>query len=185
MWLLRTRHLRSDESVTARRVAEWGMAARLGAQTMLWLALALLMARPVAGQGANGPGVVVVVSQDNPVTTLSLPELRDILSGQRTHWSSGRPVTLILMPSPGTPERRIVLGSVLSMDEAAYRKHWVGRVFRAESASAPTVGESPDVICRAVARIRGAIGLVSAPTPDVRVVRINGMLPSDAAYPLR
>ena len=151
---------------------------------VLWSVLGMLLAQPCASQVATGTVVTVIVNQDNPVENLSLAELRDILSGQRTYWSAGRPVSLILMPSPDTAERRTVLSVVLAMNEASYRKHWVGRVFRAESASAPTTADSPDV-ARAVARIRGAIGLVAQAAPNVRVVRINGALPGDAAYPLR
>ena len=128
--------------------------------------------------------MTVIVNQDSPVENLSLAELRDVLSGQRTYWSAGRHVSLILMPTPGTLERQTVLSVVLAMNEASYKKHWVGRVFRAESASAPTTADSPDVVA-AVARIRGAIGLVAQTAPNVRVVRINGALPRDAAYPLR
>ena len=147
--------------------------------------LGMLLAQPSAAQVATGTVVTVIVNQDNPVENLSLAELRDILSGQRTYWSAGRPVSLILMPGPGTAERRTVLSVVLGMNEASYKKHWVGRVFRAESASAPTTADSPDVVARAVARIRGAIGLVAHAAPNVRVVRINGALPGDADYPLR
>ena len=147
--------------------------------------LGMFLAQPSASQVATGTVVTVIVNQDNPVENLSLAELRDILSGQRTYWSAGRPVSLILMPGPGTLERRTVLSVVLAMNEASYKKHWVGRVFRAESASAPTTVDSPDVVARAVARIRGAIGLVAQAAPNVRVVRINGALPGDAAYPLR
>ena len=147
--------------------------------------LGMLLAQPCAAQVATRTIVTVVVNQDNPVNNLSLAELRDILSGQRAYWSAGHPVSLILMPSPGTPERQTVLSVVLGMNEASYKKHWVGRVFRAESASEPTTADSPDVVGRAVARIRGAIGLVAQAGPNVRVVRINGALPGDAAYPLR
>ena len=152
---------------------------------VLWSVLGMmLLAQPCAAQVATGTVVTVIVNQDNPVENLSLAELRDILSGQRTYWSAWRPVSLILMPGRGTPERRTILSVVLAMNEASYKKHWVGRVFRAESASAPTTADSPDVVA-AVARIRGAIGLVAQAGPNVRVVRINGALPRDAAYPLR
>jgi len=146
--------------------------------------LGMLLAQPCAAQVAAGT-VVVIVNQDNPVENLSLAELRDILSGQRTYWSAGKPVSLIVMPDPGTPERQTVLSVVLAMNEALYKKHWVGRVFRGESASAPMTADSADAIARAVAQTRGAIGLVAQAAPNVKAVRINGALPGEAAYPLR
>jgi ABC-type phosphate transport system substrate-binding protein len=159
---------------------------------VLWSVLGMLLAQPCASQVAIGTVVTVIVNQDNPVENLSLAELRDILSGQRTYWSARRPVSLILMPGRGTAERRTVLNVVLAMNEASYKKHWLGRVFRAEAARAPITADSPDGVARAVARTRGALGLVAqaAPNireaaPNVRVVRINGALPGDAGYPLR
>src|SRR5262245_58891002 len=158
-------------------------AARLA--IVLCYLLGMLLARPCAAQVATGTVVTVIVNQDNPVENLSLADLRDILSGQRTYWSAGHPVSLILMPALGTPERQTVLNVALAMNEASYKKHWVGRVFRGESASAPTVADSQDAVAQTVARTRGAIGLVSRAVPNVRVVRINGALPGDAGYPLR
>ncbi len=160
------------------------------AVTLCWLSLtttAPLLAQAVSAQAPTGRDVAVIVNRENPLDSLSLAELRAILSGLRTYWRPGRPVALIVMPDPGAIERQIVLRVVLSMDEAAYRKHWVARVFRAESASAPISEGSPETIRRAVARIRGAIGIVplQAAEPDVKVVRIDGKLPGDSSYPLR
>ena len=155
-----------------------------GVAIVLWSVLGMLLAQPCDAQVATET-VTVIVNQDNAVDNLSLAELRDILSGQRGYWSPGHPVSLIVMPAPGTPERRIALSVVLGMTEASYKKHWVGRVFRAESASEPTTADSPEAAAQAVARTRGAIGLVAQAGPNVRVVRINGALPGDAAYPLR
>jgi hypothetical protein len=146
--------------------------------------LGVLAAQPCAAQVATGTAVTVIVNQDNPVENLSLADLRDILSGQRAYFSAGRPVSQIVMPGVGTPERQTVLSVVLAMNEASYKKHWVARVFRAESASAPITADSPDAVVHAVAQTRGAIGLVAQAAPNVRVVRINGALPGEAAYPL-
>jgi len=179
---------RSSRRATGRTVA----GAKVGPMSLVVaLACALatpLIAQPVAGRGPTETDVAVIVNRDNPIENLSLRDVRDILLGQRTHWSPGRPISLIVTPAPGAIERGVVLRTVLSMDEAAYRKHWVGRVFRAESASAPTNADSLDMIRRAVARIRGAVGVVSRATaaaPDVKVVRINGTLPGDSSYPIR
>src|SRR5262245_21344594 len=148
---------------------------------MLCSVLGVFLAQPCAAQVATGT-VTVIVNQDNPVENLSLAELRDILSGQRGYWSAGRPVSLLVMPGPGPPERRTVLSVVLGMNEAWHKKH---RVVRAESASEPITADSPEAAAQAVARTRGAIGLVAQAVPNVKVVRINGALPGDAAYPLR
>jgi ABC-type phosphate transport system substrate-binding protein len=157
---------------------------------ILTLALALaspLFHQPVSGQGRTATDVAIIVNGHNPIENLTFEDLRNILLGRRTHWSPGRPISLIVLPSSDSIERRIVLRTVISMDEAAFRRYWLGRVFRAESASAPTNADSLDMIQRAVARIPGAIGVVSLATvgPDVKVVRIDGMLPGHPSFPLR
>jgi len=155
---------------------------------MLGLALATPpFLQPVVAQGPAPNDVAIIVNRHNPIENLTLDDLRSILLGRRSHWSPGRPVSLIVLPQPGAIERSVVLRRVLSMNESAYRKHWLGRVFRAESASAPTNADSLDMIRRAVARIPGAIGVVSiaAVGPDVQVLRIDGLLPGQPSFPLR
>lgn len=162
--------------------------AHLPLAIVLGLALATLQfLQPVSGQSAPPTDVAIIVNRQNSIDNLSLEDLRNILLGRRTHWSPGRPISLIVLPSTGANERNIVLRKVVSMDEGAYRKHWLGRVFRAESASAPTTADSLDMIRRAVSRIPGAIGVVSLATAgsDVKVVRINEMLPGHPSFPLR
>jgi hypothetical protein len=157
---------------------------------VLILALALappLFPQPISGQGPTATDVAIIVNGHNSTENLTFEDLRDILLGRRTHWSPGRPISLIVLPTPDSIERRIVLRTVVSMDETAFRRHWLGRVFRAESPSAPTNADSLDMIRRAVATIPGAIGIVSLATvtPDVKVVRIDGMLPGHPSFPLR
>ena len=155
---------------------------------VLGIALAApLFSRPVFGQDKAAPDVAIIVNTSNTIQNLSLEDLSSILLGRRTHWSPGRPISLIVLPGPSTTERAIVLRSAVSMDEGAYRRHWLGRIFRAESASAPTNADSLDMIRRAIARIPGAVGVVSLATagPDVKVVQIDGKLPGHPSFPLR
>lgn len=168
------------------------MKKRIKTSPKLVLVFALALAAPLIPQRASGQSptatdVAIIVNGRNPIENLPLEDLRNILLGRRRHWGPGRPITLIILPTADAIQRTIVLRTVISMDEAAFRGHWLGRVFRAESASAPTSADSLDMIRRAVARIPGAIGVVSVATaaPDVKVLRIDGILPGHPSFPLR
>jgi hypothetical protein len=73
------------------------------------------------------------------------------------------------------------------MDENSFREYWIGKMFRAEVAAGPKLVYSSDMARDLVTVIPGAITFV--PVTDVssesRVVRIDGLLPSDPAYALR
>src|SRR5947207_6785090 len=55
-------------------------------------------------QIASEQSLAVVVNLSNPVQNLSIPELRRIFLGERSHWPNGRRITLVMM-EPGEPER--------------------------------------------------------------------------------
>ena len=69
------------------------------------------------------------------------------------------------------------------MTEAQFRQHWIGKVFRAETPSAPKIAYSNESAIEQVARTPGGIGLVQAPVTakNVKVIRIDGRAPGKAA----
>jgi hypothetical protein len=60
-------------------------------------------------------------------------------------------------------------------------------MFRAEVATGPKIVANSEMAAQLVSAIRGAITFVPASEigPNMRVVRIDGKLPSDPAYPIR
>jgi hypothetical protein len=73
------------------------------------------------------------------------------------------------------------------MDEDQFRQYWIGKMFRAEVAGGPKIVYSSDMAINLVGVIPGSITFVlaSEATPNARVLRIDGKLPSDPGYPLK
>jgi len=133
-----------------------------------------------------GAGIAIVVNTNNPVSNLTLADLRKIYFGDRQYWKSNLPVVL-LMRSPGSHEREVVLRVVFEMTEERYTKYWVAKVVRAEVSDPPASLYSFGMLQEGVRGNPGAVGYVDANDvrPGVKVLRIDGLLPSDPGYSLR
>jgi hypothetical protein len=144
----------------------------------------------VAGVGAPSvsaqDAVAIVVHPSTQVDDLTFDELRSIFRGERQFWEDGRRVTL-LVRAPVAEERRLILERIYEMDEDQFREYWIGKMFRAEVAAGPKLVYSADMARDLVKVIPGAITFVpvSEVSPDTKVVRIDGRLPSDEGYVLR
>src|SRR5215831_19704283 len=68
--------------------------------------------------------LAIVVNLSNPVDNLSMPDLRTIFLGERSHWPNGRRITLIMM-EPGQPERNAVLQDICRMTESDLRRRYL------------------------------------------------------------
>jgi len=133
-----------------------------------------------------GACIAIVVNTSNPVNNLSLADLRKIYFGDRQYWKSNLPVVL-LMRSPGSHEREVVLRVVFEMTEERYTKYWVAKVVRAEVSDPPASLYSFGMLQEGVRGNPGAVGYVDANDvrPGVKVLRIDGLLPGDSGYSLR
>ncbi len=145
-----------------------------------------LLPWPSAGQTGRGADVAIVVNQDTPVSELSLSEVRKVLLGERQYWSSKLPIVLLIR-APVARERDVVLKVIYQMSETQYNQFWVAKIFRAEAAAAPKIVYSNDMQFELIAAIPGAIAFVDARNvrPGMKVVRVDGHLPGERAYPLR
>ena len=151
----------------------------------LLIAGVLLSLLSLVLQAAPPTDVAVVVNRSVAVDNLTFPELRKILLGDRQFWSSNIRVTL-LVRAPVAHERDVVLKGVLQMTEAQFRQYWIGKVFRAESSSAPKTVYTNEMAAGLVGNIPGSIAFIeSSQVPkDVKVLRIDGLLPGEKGYPL-
>jgi len=127
--------------------------------------------------------VAVVVHPDVAVENLTIGELRRVVLGDREFWPASVRITLLLR-APVAHERDVVLRSVCQMTEAQFRQHWIGKVFRAETALAPKIAYSNEMAIDLVTRVPGAIAFVDASqvSKGLKVVRIDGRLPGDKEY---
>ena len=152
----------------------------------VFIAALLSLAAGVQSVDAQSVAVAIVVHPSTDVENLTLDELKSIFRGERQFWDDGRRVTLLIR-APVAEERELILQRIYDMDEDQFREYWIGKMFRAEVAAGPKLVYSADMARDLVTVIPGAITFV--PVPDVssgtKVVRIDGLLPSDEGYVLR
>jgi hypothetical protein len=140
----------------------------------------------LAPAGPAAADVAVLVHPGVPVTDLSFAEVRKILLGDRQFWTSNLKMVLLLR-APAAREREVLLKTVCQMSEAQFRQYWIGKVFRAEAAGAPRLVYSQEEAAQLVASTPGSVAFVdSAQIPrDLKVLRVDGLLPGESGYRLR
>ena len=150
--------------------------------TMLLLGLAVVS---LGSQGtAQAKDIAVVVSSGNPATNISMGDLRKTFAGTKRVWPSGQAIKLITR-GPGCPERRSLL-QLLAMSESGYKQYWTAQVFRGEADTEPLVVPSVGMQKEALRIFSGAISLVNAVDvkPEMKVIKVDKLLPGAAGYPL-
>lgn len=149
-------------------------------------AIAGVLCSPPARAHAQGFTVAIVVHPDAQVSDLTFDELRKIFMAQQQFWRDNSRITL-LVRAPVAAERKMVLEKIYRMSEDQFRQFWIGKMFRADVASGPKIVYSSEMARELVTAIPGAITFLplDAVTANVKVVRINGKLPTDAGYILR
>ncbi len=140
----------------------------------------------LAQEAVRSSPIAIVVHKDTDVENLSLAELRNIFLANQQFWSNRKRIVL-LVRAPKSEERDFVLNTIYQMDEAQFRQYWIAKMFRAEVPRGPKIVFSTNMMLELVIAIPGSISFVSADevTDDVRVIRVDGKLPSDPDYPLK
>jgi phosphate transport system substrate-binding protein len=155
---------------------------------MLAAGTAMLLGPPprVAAAPAKQDSLAIIVNQANPVDNLSSAELRAVFLGERSHWPNGRRITLVMM-EPGQPERDAILHDVCRMSESDFRRRFLQGLLTGEILVSPKTLSTAVGVRKFIFNVPGAIGYLRPSDVDdsVRVVKIDGHLPSDADYPLR
>jgi ABC-type phosphate transport system substrate-binding protein len=149
------------------------------------LLAALLAAPPRPARAQDAEPLAIVVNRNNPLSEISTADLRRLFRGQRSRWSNGRRVTLV-MRDPGTPERQAILRSLYGLAEEEYRRTYLQAVFSGEASDAPKTLASTNGVLRFVYNVPGAIGYVRARAADrsVKTLRVDGRLPGEPGYRL-
>jgi len=140
----------------------------------------------LADSAAGASDIAVVAHPSVPIDSLSFAEIRKILLGDRQFWASNLKVTLLIR-APAAREREVILKNVYQMSEAQFRQYWIGKVFRAESASAPRVVYSGEEAIQLATSIPGALTFLDAGSipKSLKVIKIEGLSPGQAGYRLR
>jgi hypothetical protein len=134
---------------------------------------------------AQSHTIAVIVNPKNPVTNLTLGDLRKIFTGVERTWHGGLPVK-ITVRGPDTLERFVLL-RILGMSEAEYRQYWTAKVFRGEADGEPVVLPSFGMTKEAVGLFPGGIALVDVqdlkPGMNIKVIKVEGHMPGEPGYP--
>ena len=141
---------------------------------------------PLQAQSTSSGDIAIVVNSAVPIDNLSFDDLRKLVLGDKQYWAGSLRVTLLLR-APVARERDVVLRKVYDMNEAQFRQYWIGKVFRAESASGPKIVYSNDMALNLVSSLPGSLTFVdSSEVPrNTKVLQIDGKLPGQQGYPLR
>ena len=140
----------------------------------------------VEDRSAVSEPLAIVVNKSNSVDELSFVELRRVFLGERSHWSNGRRITLV-MREPGEPERRAILRDVCGMSEDQFETHILRGLFTGDILVSPKILAAPSGVRKFLFNVPGAIGYLRLSDVDstVKVVRIDNLMPEDKGYKLR
>ena len=150
---------------------------------LLSLSLVLISVTPLGAQSSTD--VAVVVHSGVQVDNLTLSDVRHLLLGDRAFWPASLRVTLILL-GPGAPERAVILKTVCQMTEADFERHWIAKVFRADTAVRPRIASSNEMSVELASQTPGAIAFIDASKVggNLKVVKIDGKAPGQRGYAL-
>jgi hypothetical protein len=145
--------------------------------TLVAVACLTVTARSVSAQAA------VIVHRSSAVSDVKLDDLRRFFLGQGAMGSNGQQVLLVELAPMRTRFYKQLLG--LSGDEV--RRRWIGMVFRGDALALPFELGDATAVKKFVAEHPGAVAFLAASDVDdtVKVLRIDGKRPGDAAYPLK
>jgi ABC-type phosphate transport system substrate-binding protein len=140
----------------------------------------------VAQEPTETGSLAIVVHKDTQVDNLSMEDLRSIFLADQQFWPD-RTRIILLVRAPQSDERDFVLNRIYKMSEPQFRQYWIAKMIRAEVPRGPKIVFSNDMALDLVVAIPGSISFIRASevTDDVKVLRIDGALPDDAAYPLK
>jgi hypothetical protein len=119
--------------------------------------LGLVCATQATAQRAD---VAVVVNSENPVSGLTLGELRKMFRGEKHTWPGGTPIKLIARDSEA--HEQIVLLKLLRISSADYKQFWTAQIMRGEASGAPVVVPSVGMQKEALEAFRGGITLTQS-----------------------
>jgi hypothetical protein len=129
--------------------------------------------------------LAVIVHPQNPVTKVSLAELRTYLKVEREFWPNRKRCDVYL-PQSTTDEYDVLLQKVYRMSHKKLQKYWHRRLFSGEISSKPSYVPSAKAAGEQVLKSEGGISVVAAKDvpKGVNVLLIDGKKPGEEGYPL-
>ena len=115
--------------------------------------------------------LTIIVHKDNPVTSISLEQLRQIYTGKITAWKdlggSDQKIEVLVHPHGNSAEGS-TLRDIIFSDPA--RRFTVGRLLKSNDSIATLMVDNPNAIA--------VTGISSARAHDVKIVALDGITPS-------
>jgi ABC-type phosphate transport system substrate-binding protein len=129
--------------------------------------------------------VAIVVNKENPVSDISLAELKDIFLGVRQSWNGGDRIVTVGREE-GSKEREIVLDKIYNMSGTQLKQYWTAKVIRGNNVNPPKTFPSDELIKQLVQRVPNAVGYIRADQADdtVKVLKVEGKKPGQTGYPV-
>lgn len=147
---------------------------------LLAAGVALLSALAFSAQHppAKTAPVVVIVNQENPITSLSKMELHKIFAGDKSTWSNGLPIVPYIRSAPAH-ERDVLLDAVMKMTDMQYQEYWVKKIYSGQSVREPLALPTSGMIMEAVRSQKGGIALVNVGEvkSGVKVIPVEDLFP--------
>jgi hypothetical protein len=141
---------------------------------------------PVHSANAEPPvPLAIVVSKNSPLTNITMYELKHLYLGEFVTGPDGKRLIPLNQAVP-SHDRSSFDAAVLGMSTEQQASYWIDRRIRGMSGS-PRALDSSDLAQRVVAHLDGTLTYLpfSAVRPDVKIVRVDGKLPTDPGYSIR
>ncbi|HET9955359.1 MAG TPA: hypothetical protein VFQ61_12680 [Polyangiaceae bacterium] len=134
--------------------------------------------------GEGGSRLAIVVAKGSPLQSIGFHELKRLYMGETVNGPEGLRL-LALNQSSVSAERMRFDRGVLGMTPEQAARYWIDRKIRGQP-GAPKAVDMVEVLQRAVAQLRGAVGYcrLDEVRDGLRVLKIEGKLPTDAGYPV-
>jgi hypothetical protein len=147
------------------------------AASTLGLAMIVALPRPASAQ------VAIVVGTNTPIAALTLDDVKRIFAAKVTAFEDG---TIITVAFDARVENA-AFKSLYAMSADAMKKRWATTIFQGFGMSMPHSLETAEEIVKFVGSRRGAIAFIAAKdvTGGTKVIKVDGLLPSDANYPIK
>ncbi len=140
-------------------------------------------AGPVEAQ--QGGDVAVIVNPDNPATSISMADLHKIFGGDKQSWGAFPAVPFVRAAK--AHERDVLLTVIMKMTESQFQDYWVKKVYSGAVAHEPLALMSTGMQLEAIRSQKGGIALINAQEvkEGVKVLKVDGLAPGAAGYPLK
>jgi ABC-type phosphate transport system substrate-binding protein len=144
--------------------------------TIMILAVVCLVGAPKAIAGSE---LVIIVNKDNPVSQLTINELKKIYLGKQRLWGDGETISLYdyvgETQDGGELAREVFVSDYLEKSLEVMKRYWIRMIFSGRG-HPPFVVKKPDELIAHVKENRGSIGyiFIESLTDEVKAISITG-----------